>query len=225
MAEVNYAQDYAQVKATTEAFNNQQGQDIRLLANNRGDALMAQSLPPKAELVRMGNTWECRIATGSAFTYVNAWPTTRGELVLYNGEATGGKSYVIDSAWLYNISSMAAAQHQTLIAQVVPTATAPTNDTAQLISSMSSKTATYSGNALRAVANTAMGQTTNLWSVIATSQASAMTTNLGAALYAELYGKFIIKPGAGFALAGIAGTAAGTAIIGVCWHEVQLALG
>ena len=192
---------------------------------NGAEFIVTQGLPPKAELVRLGLGWTARIATASAFTYVAAWPTTRGEIVLYNGEAALGKSYIIDSAWMYNITSMAAAQHQTLIGQLVPVvATAPTDDTAQLINSLSGKSG-YSGRARRAVANTAAGQTTNLWDVLATSQASAMTTNLGAALYAELWGKYIVPPGGVFALAGIAGTAAGTATIGVTWFEVQLDLG
>src|SRR4051812_35298353 len=68
--------------------------------NGRGDQRVSQALPPKSELARLGLTYTCAIATASAFTYVNAWPTTRAELVLYNGEAGNGKSYVIDSVWM-----------------------------------------------------------------------------------------------------------------------------
>lgn len=212
-------------KGGADIYNTPAGVETPFAVNNRGDHLVAQALPPKAELVRLGTTWTARIATGSAFTYVAAWPTTRAELVLYNGEAAGGKSYVIDSAWLYGVTSMAAAQPITLICQLVPAvATVPANDTAQLITSRSGK-ANYTGNARRAVANTAAGQTTNLWEVIATSLVPSPTTNLGAAVYADLYGGFIVPPGGVFALNAVAGTAAGTAIIGVTWTEVQLTLG
>jgi hypothetical protein len=92
---------------------------------------------------------------------VNAWPTTRAELVLYNGEPSGGKSYVIDSAFMADISSAAAAQSKSLLAQLVAAATAPTDDTAQLITSRSGRAlfgAAYSGKAKRALANTAPGR-------------------------------------------------------------------
>ena len=216
---------YPTAKGGAELYAATASQETQLVTNGRGDLLVAQSLPPKAELVRLGGSWSARIATGSAFTYVAAWPTTRAELVLYNGEVAGGKSYIIDSAWLYNLTSMAAAQHIVMLAQLVPVvATVPTDDTAQLINSLSGKTA-YSGRAKRAVANTAAGQTTNLWDIISTSHPSAMTTNLGAAIYTELFGKYIVPPGGVFALNAVAGTAVGTAIIGVTWHEVQLTLG
>lgn len=223
--------DVTQISAitrkTAEVGDNPQGLVATPALNNRNDLSVAIGLPLRSELTRMGRSWGCRIATASAFTYVAAWPTTRGELVLYNGEPAGGKCYLIEEAWMYNITSMAAAQPMTLIGQLVPvgSTTAPANDTAQLISSRNGRVASgYDGNAKRAVANTAMGQTTNLWDVLA-SITAPMTTNLGAALEVDLYGKYILPPGAGFALAGIAGTAAGTAIIGVNWSELQLAIG
>jgi hypothetical protein len=204
-----------------------EGQSGPMRINNRGDQVMALGLPLKAEITRLGNSFSCAIATGNAFTYVNAWPTTRGELVLFNGEPSNGKSYVIDSAWMVDISSAAAAQSKALLAQLVVGATAPTDDTAQLITSRSGRAvygATYSGKAKRALANTAMGQIANRWEIIAAGR-TPNTTTIGEAVYADLFGGWIVPPGAGLALAGVASTGAGTAIIGVTWHEVQLALG
>jgi len=215
---------YGTVRANADISNLGQGASVIMQGNNRGDQLVALALPQRTEIARLGQLWTCRMATGSAFTYVAAWPTTRAELVLYNGEAAGGKSYVIEKAWMYGITSMAAAQPLTLIGQIVPVAgTVPTNDTAQLISSHNGKP-TYTGRGKVAVANTTAGQTTNLWDVLASAN-MPMTTNLGAAVVADLWGQYIIPPGGVFALAGIAGTAAGTATIGLTWAEVQLALG
>lgn len=215
---------YGTTRAGSENYNLTQGTEVQAVFNSRGDQEVVLGLPQRAELARMGQLWTVRIATGSAFTYVNAWPTTRAELVLYNGESTGGKCYIIDKAWLYNITSMGAAQPITLIGQLYHTVgTVPTHDTAQLCTSHNGKTS-YSGNAKWAVANTTAGQTTNLWDVLASTN-SPMTTNLGQAVVADLWGQYIVKPGAVFALAGIAGTAAGTATIGVTWAEVQLQLG
>ena len=191
--------------------------------NPRGDLAICEGLPIKTETVRQGNTWLCAIATGSAFTYVNAWPTTRAELVLFNGEASTGLSYVIDSAFMVDVTSAGAAQSKTLLAQLVPPGligTAPTNDATQLFTSRSGRNG-YGGSARRAVANTTMGQSANRWEAIGSIQVPNAATT-GAAVYTDLYGGYIVPPGAGFALAGLASTAAGTAIIGVVYHEVLL---
>lgn len=203
-----------------------EGQESLSAMNRRGDLLVAAGLPPKAELVRLGNTFSCQIATGSAFTYVNAWPTTRAELVIYNGEPGGGKCYVFDSAFMVDITSAAAAHAKALLAQLIPVATAPTDSTSQLITSRSGLApygASYPGRAKRDVANTAAGAIANRWELIG-GAINPNTASIGTPILAELYGGWIVPPGGALALAGVASTAAGTAIIGVCWHEVQLDL-
>mgnify|MGYP001562305965 CR=1 FL=1 len=216
---------YGTTKGASETFANNAGQEIQLLFNPRGDLLSSAALPPKTELVRMGKTWTMRTATASAFTYVAALPTTLAVAMLYNGEASGGKSYVIDSAWLYGVTSMAASQPVALIGQLVPASTmvAPTHSaTTTLISSNSGK-GTYDGLAKRAInVTTAFG---DLWQVLCQGLVPSPTTNLGASLYADLFGGFIVPPGAGFGLNAVAGTAVGTAIVGLTWHEVVLTLG
>lgn len=192
--------------------------------NNRGDLVVAQALPERAELVRLGNSWGAQIPTASAFTFVAAWPTTRAELVLWNGEAVGGKTYIIDRVWLTNITSQAAAQPYSLLAQVAPSSlgiAAPANNTAVLRQSLSGVKSTYTGNGRYMLANTAFALA-NLWFPLGPSVMSPMTTNLGASLEAVVYGKYLVPPGAAFCLAGLAGTAAGTAICGIEHHEVQL---
>jgi hypothetical protein len=214
---------YGTSRASAETANATQNQEVEMAFNNRGDLLTAQGLPFKSELVRMNNMWTARIATGSAFTYVNAWPTTRAELILYNGEAVGGKSLVIDSAWMCGITSIAAAQPISLLAQIGVVATVPTHDTAQLTCSRRGGKS-YGGMARVAVANTTGGCLTNLWELLVSTNAP-MTTNLGQGVYADLWGGWIVPPGYVFGLAGLSGTAAGTAIIGVTWAEVQLTYG
>lgn len=191
--------------------------------NRRGDVLIAQSLPPKAELARLGRSWEARIASGSAFTHVAALPTTRAELALYNGEASGGKCYVIDSVWHLGISSMAAAGSIAIIGQISPGVAALTDDTNQLITGACGLVA-YSGLAKRAVAVTTM--VANRWSLLQSSNSGGgATAQIGLASFAECYGAFILKPGDTFGVNVVAGTAAGTAIMGIRWHEIQLDLG
>jgi hypothetical protein len=190
--------------------------------NSRGELLISQTLPPRAELTRLGNTWEARMATGSAFTFVAGYPAstgTRAEFILYNGEASGGKTYVIESVWCLGITSMAAAGSIVLLGQIAPAITAPTDDALQLITGRTGKT--YAGNARRAVAVTTM--TTNRWSVLGNSiNGGSGTAQIGLAAYADVWGSWLLKPGDTFGMNAVAGTAAGTAILGITWSEVQL---
>lgn len=201
----------------------------QLAGNARGDASVAQGLPERSEVVRLGGSYQCSIATGSAFTHVAAWPTTRAELVLKNnnsGSATGAglKCFVIDSFWYANVAtSVAAANSGTFLAQIVPSsATAVTDDTAQLITSRSGKSA-YSGGAQRAVANTAYAIASK-WEVVGSFSTSA-TASIGQGLYAPVYGGFILPPQSILCMNVALGTATGTGSIGVVWHEIVLDVG
>lgn len=193
--------------------------------NPRGQQITALGLPSKAEIVRLGRTYECSIATGSAFTHVAAWPTTRAELVIEN-VATDGTCLVIDSAWASNVAtSVAAANTYTLLAQIVSSsATAVTDDTAQLIVSRSGKVgANGSGNVTRAVANTSYGVASR-WSVLGSTSSGGATATIGEGVYADVAGGFIVPPGGLFLLNLVVGTATGTSSIGVVWHEMILGI-
>lgn len=218
---------YGSVRGAADAYNSPAGAEAELLLNNRGDLQTSLALPERADLVRLGRSWCAAIPSASAFTYVAALPTTRAELVLYNAEDADGYSYIIDRVWMFNISSMGAAQPLTIVGQLVPSyliGTVPTDAATILRAGMSGKQGPYSGKALMALANTTMGQIANRWAVLG-STIAAPTTNLGAAIDLRIQGRYIVTPKSGFALAGVAGTAAGTAIIGVEWHEVRLTVG
>lgn len=196
--------------------------DAQVVVNNRGDQSVVQGLAPMAESVRLGNTWQVSIVTGSAFTHVAAWPTTRAELLLYNGEPSNGKSYVIERVWAANVAtSIAAASAYTIVGQIVPSGTAPTDNTSQLITSRSGKS-TYGGRALKAIANTSYGVASK-WEVLGTSVTPA--ASIGSATVADVNGGMIVPPG-GFLLVNVvAGTAVGTGSMGIVWTETQLTLG
>lgn len=193
--------------------------------NPRGDLSVVMGLPERSELVRLGNSWGAQIPTASAFTFVAAWPTTRAELVVSNGNAAGGKVYIIDRVWMINITSQAAAQPFSILAQIAPVArgiVAAADNPAVLRQQLSGNLAGgASGSSARlALANTAFALA-NQWFPVGSGAISPMTTNLGASAEAFVYGRYIVPPGAAFCIAGLAGTAAGTAICGVEWHEWQ----
>lgn len=208
---------------STSATNYGDGSESLLATNNRGDLCVAQSLSPYAEGVRLGDTWQTGHATASAFTNVAAMPTTRAELVLYNGEpALGGKSYVIESASFISLTSVAAAANVTLIAQIVASGTAPTDDANQLITSQSGRP-TYGGRARRAVANTAFA-VANKWQALA-SAPTGVAASIGLCVRAQVDGQLIVPPGGILCLNAIVGTAVGTSLIQVIWSERQIVVG
>jgi hypothetical protein len=217
---------YGNTRATTEIFNGSQGQEAPMLFNNRGDELVAQALPSKAELTRMGAMWTMRTATGSVFTAVVGLPTTLAVAILYNGEPSGGKSYVIDSAFYLNsATSFAAVNQVALIAQLQgpAVATKPTGSTTTTIINSCNGKPTYGGAALRAINVTTM--VADYWTVLAPSSTTTAAATLGLGVYAELWGGFIVPPGGAFGINLVSGIVTGTGIVGITWAEVQLALG
>lgn len=224
---MSYEQFSAQVKATSDNINGNQGQQVGLQANNRGDVLLAQSLPPYAELARLGNTWTMRTATASAFNAVAALPTTLAAAILFNNESAGGKSYVIHHMFCTTIVTAAAATQYSLLAQVLPSplgvATAPTHSASTTLLTSRSGKSSYGGLAKRAINVTTFF--TDGWEVVGT-QGGLAAANVGGGVFADIAGGIVIPPQGALGLNVIAGTVntAGM-IVGCTWSEVQLALG
>ena len=199
------------------------------MLNSRGDFLVAQALPPKAELVRSGRSWHASIPTGSAFTTVAGWPTTRGELILSNGEPVSGLSYVIDYVWAAEIVTETAASFLALLGQISPAGSvAVATDNANVLrTSLSGRSGSYASNAKLALANTAFGVASK-WMVLPNQNAplGPGAVSIGQLATANVDGLLIVPPQATLALNVVVGTAVASAgLMGVAWHEVQLDLG
>lgn len=192
------------------------GSTSQIAINPRGDQLVADSLPSKTELVRLGNSWNMMIPTGSAYTNVANMPTTRAELALYNAGPSTGRSYVIDQIYFLSLTSVTAASGVSIIWQLDQVA-ALTNNTAVLINSPLG--ADYGGTAQRALAVTTM--TANKWCVAAATPAGA-AASIGLGLVANIDGGIIVSPGFTLGVNTVAGTATGTSLMGISWHEVDL---
>jgi hypothetical protein len=201
------------------------GAEVTPELSEGGETLISQVFPERSELVRLGNSYHAQLVTGSAFTFVNAWPTTRAEVIIFNRDAS--RSYLIDRVWMLNITSQAGAQPFALIGQILPASHVATIATAADVTTvlrrnLLGKSTGVGSSATFAIANTAFA-IANQWFQLA-QNVFPMTTNLGGSCSAEVFGRIIVPPGGGFALAGVAGTAAGTAILGLEWHEVNLTL-
>ena len=70
------------------------GQDVAIKATKEGDLYIAQNLPPYALASAAGRGWWAMATTG--VTALEVIPTTVALGTLFNGEAGGGKSYLID---------------------------------------------------------------------------------------------------------------------------------
>ncbi len=203
---------YANVRQVApEAYASGQSQVDQ---NPRGDLCIAPALLPKTELTRLANTWYTVIPTGSAFTNVAGMPTTRAELAIYNGY-TDTTNLVIDQIWFTSLTSITAAAGITIIYQVIQVA-ALTDSAGTLISSPLGKV--YSGNVLKALAVTTL--VANKWALVGAG-GSAAAASIGSGCVAEMGGSIIVKPGFTLGVNAVVGTATGTSLMGILWHEVK----
>lgn len=195
--------------------------------NDRRETLVVQALPPLTELVRLGKSWSTTVPLANHFTTVAALPTTLANILIWNGNVAGGASLVIDSAWAILDTTNVTLMNMSLMGQIFPNTNgavaAPTNNTACIRNSRSGKPSSNGGTSV-AIANTAF-MLADKWEVLSTGP-SVAAVGIGAAVFADCYGKFIVPPGAVFGIALVVGTAAATsATAGFGWSEVQLTLG
>lgn len=218
---------FGTAKANLEVFGIQnQNQETELVLNSRGDLSVAQGLPERAEIVRLGQSWGAQIKEANAFTVLITIPSTLSGLSLQNNEAAnGGRSYVIDRCWFKTVTSTAAANNLTMLAQVVAPGTALVADSANRTRYSLSGKANYGGKSQIALASTAVGCLADQWMSIGNTVDASQAANIAAFGEAFVYGRYIVPPQGSFNLNLQESVSGGTAILGVEWHEVALALG
>lgn len=202
-----------------------EGDDRIPAINPRGELLTSLVLPERAELVRLGASWGAQVPAASAWTALITIPSTLSNLALQNGEASGGKSYVIDRFWVKNVTTTAAANYVTPLAQLVPSGTTLVADNAAVLRySLSGRSLNYSGRAQLVMASTATGCLADKWMHFPSSS-QPTSTSIAACTEVLCYGRYIVPPGGSFNLNAQEAVSGGTLIAGVEWHEVQLGLG
>jgi hypothetical protein len=187
--------------------------------NMRGDQCIAQALPERAELVRMGNSY---ISVGTAVAPVAAMPTTTAHFSLWNGENDDGMSYIIDYVGTYNTASAAAAINIGLAAQLnLGKITNPAGAIA--IKSLSGRI-NYRGKGNTKASVTVTND--SAWHTVGYPIVCANTANLMLGIEVPCYGRYIVPPGGMFSLASLC-NAAGSATCApwIIWHEVKMILG
>lgn len=186
--------------------------------NSIGDHLIAEGLPSKAEIVRLGDSWQ---VLGAASTGLAALPTTAGLLTLWNGEPGNGKFYAINSVTCTKvIIDVTTNDLFTVWAQGIrPPMAAPT-DAALTIRSLNGKYS-YGGRARTVAASTTLA---NRWEPITSpiqSRAEAIAGSAWQQVDIDLLGRHIVPPGGAFTLTASETTATASAFrFCIRWHEI-----
>ena len=197
-------------------------QEAPLALTEHGNLITQQGLPPLAEIVRQGNSYYGKgVVTSVSLGQV--LPTTLAVSTLWNGEAAGGKSYVLEAVGFWSdVSAGAVSWYQLYgMPSIVSSAAAPTTAEVGIIRPLRVGKGAYGGSAKISQAVTV---TDNGWLPLGPAVQATTTTALGMGDYVNLNGLFIIPPGYYFCLH-VVGTNT-TAEMGFfyVWHEVQMNL-
>lgn len=154
---------------------------------------------------------------------VAAIPTTAAHFAILNGEASGGKTYIITSVSLLTTTSAAAAQTLTLLANNLPAPVSAAGGFAGT-AALGPKSLGGSASTRAGVYSAVTIVNSGLWHPVTPSvNEGAQTANIGQSVWAYVRGIYYVPPGGIFCLAGFC-SAAGSAKcqLYVTWEEQQL---
>lgn len=186
--------------------------------NSAGQMIIAQGLPPAAELSRMGNSY---LGVGTTVAPVTDLPSTTAHLSLFNGEQDGGKSYIIDAIGTSIRTSAGAAI--TLAMSFLLNKGKKTNPAGAIapLSLVGRQSYAGKGNLKASVTVTDDG-----WQFWGDSYYAAATSNDNTVIERRVDGMIIVPPGYLFSVASICDSAGSSACFPfIKWHEVQIELG
>lgn len=188
------------------------------MAYGAKDFLIGQAYPDEAQGAINRQLFVC---AGTAVAPVAAVPTTAAHLSLWNGELSGGKSYIIHTvAWMCTVSAAAAISINLLAQCGCGAETNPAG--AAVIKGTSGQLYTGNGNGKVSMTIGNLG----LWHPITAGLVDANTATIGLTVYQDLKGKYIVPPGFTFSLAGFCNAAgSATGIPYIIFSEAQLTLG
>lgn len=206
----------------TDAGNYAENRDTEQFhIESNGNQIIVNALPQRAELVRLGDSWQ---VLGAASTGLTAVPTTAGLLTLWNGEPGNGKFYAIDSVTATKvIVDVTTDDIATVWAQIIRPPMATPADAALAIRSLSGRY-TYGGRARTVASSTTLA---NRWEPIGMipNQSAAIAGGVWSQADIPLLGRFVIPPGAAFTLHASEVTAtASTFRFAIRWHEIMAPL-
>jgi len=217
MSFVNLPKIAARVRGT-EAPSYPENRDTEQFhMNSLGDQIVSQGLPTRAEIVRLGNSYQ---VLGAASTGLTAVPTTAGLLTIWNGEQGGGNFLVIDSITATKvIIDVTTDDLATVWAQIIRPPMATPTDAALTIRSLSGRYS-YGGRVRTVASSTTLA---NRWMPLGQipNVSAAIAGSAWAQADIDVLGRFVVPPGGAFTLTASEVTAtASTFRFCIRWHEV-----
>lgn len=198
------------------------GEEKPLESDEDGNLLVSQGYPAGVELSRLGAGWSV-IATAAVAALV-VRPSTVAGITLWNGEAPGGKSYVIDRLFTHHLVGTSAISYFSIWACVHPPGmTDPGSDIARSATNLVGNT----GKAYNGAGVVGVGETVddNGWFPWGQGQPTPVVNTIpGSAATAEVNGRLIVPPTGGISLTVVASVVGETFTSGLSWYEAQLAL-
>jgi hypothetical protein len=202
------------------------GDDEQVALSEQLEQLVAISSSPYGEIIKIGRAFE--VHTTSAVAAVVAVPTVAHLLGIWNGEADGGRSLIIDRTWALMAAGTAAAGQGAIIGCLGQTRVASLATASLAINALNGN-----GGKDTKIINT----TTNLDAVTGVAgnwrllpgQTGGQKVGAGATpgvyINAEVNGRIIVPPGRLFAISVLADVVGSTFTVGVEWHEKTIRLG
>jgi hypothetical protein len=194
-------------------------QAFGVASNEQNDLLVAQNLPPYAELARIGAGWQVMDTSATAAVVVR--PSTVAGLTLWNGEAAGGKTYVIDRVFAFNLVSTDAIADWSVWGCVHPVGMAAPTADITAIKNMNGYHSSYGG---KAIVDTAATVLDNGWfplDSVGSKVGNPGGVTPGTAIAIPIEGRLEIPPTAGFSINIVASLVTWTFTHGFSWYEVQ----
>jgi len=197
--------------------------DERTLETTHGGALVTTlGLPPYTELARQSMMWQVVQVDATACLVVR--PTTVAAITLWNGEGTGGKSYVIDRIFTHCLVATAGTEFG-LWACVHPAGMVkPTADIGASATNITGTTGkAYTGNGM-VVVDVGATVGNNGWYPYGMQGHVTTITTPGGNIEADIGGRLIVPPQGGISLQVVGSHTSNTFTSGVSWIEVDLDL-
>lgn len=192
------------------------GQDLAVHANAANELLVAQGLPKYVEVTRKYDLFATMNTSAAAALVVR--PSTVSNFTLYNGESSGGKLYIIDRMWAFNLVSTAAEARSGMWFCVHPTGmTAPTND----ITARSSLRGTDGTLATNSIFDNGATVVADGWFPAGNFSTVEPTGVLpGAIMEFNFEGRVILPPTAAISGQVVSSVTGNTFTMGISWWEV-----
>ena len=194
------------------------GQPTSLDANERHELIVAQGLPPYAEMTRKGNGWSVMSVLAVAGLVVR--PSTVAAFEIWNGYPSGGKSLIVTRLFWFNLVSAQVAQGVSGWASVAAAKAAPSAGANVVVRGNSGKA--YGGPVIAGLGTTVIDSGWFPWAIGSIKPIEATVTPNGGAIGEDVAGQLIVPPQCSLCLHAVAQTTASTFTQGASWYEEQI---